>query len=82
MAPIIARWTAASASATDQASANPSSALTDQLAAFTAMAVPETMEHVLDHLHERWGGGAGYFLQHGQPAEAIDAWRTQLLEQR
>jgi hypothetical protein len=76
MAPIIARWTAANTSA-----GNPSSALAEQLAAFTAMAVPETMEHVLDHLHDRWGGGAGYFLENGQSVEAIAGWRAQLLEQ-
>jgi protein-tyrosine phosphatase len=71
MAPIIARWT----------TTNPSSGLTEQLAAFTAMAVPETMEHVLEHLHDRWGGGAGFFIAHGQSPEAIDLWRARLVEQ-
>ncbi len=71
MAPIIARWTAA----------NPTSGLTEQLAAFTAMAVPETMEHVLEHLHDRWGGGAGFFIEHGQPSAAIDLWRARLIGQ-
>jgi protein-tyrosine phosphatase len=69
MAPIIARWTAT----------NPSSGLTEQLAAFTAMAVPETMEHVLEHLHERWGGAAGFLVEHGQSADAVARWRAQLL---
>jgi protein-tyrosine phosphatase len=69
MAPIIARWTAA----------NPSFGLTEQLAAFTAMAVPESMEHVLDHLHGQCGGAAGYLLEHGQTAGAIEQWRDQLV---
>jgi protein-tyrosine phosphatase len=70
MAPIIARWNAQ----------GPSVGLTEQLAAFTAMAVPETMEHVLDELHSRWGGAAGYLEGHGQTASSIEAWRRQLIE--
>ena len=70
MAPIIARWT----------EANPSSGLTEQLAAFTAMAVPETMEQVLAHLHERWGGAGGYLMANGQSPEVIERWRAQLID--
>lgn len=69
MAPIIARWT----------TSNPSAGLTEQLAAFTAMAVPETMEHVLDELHARWGGAAGYLSGHGQTAASIEAWQDRLI---
>jgi protein tyrosine/serine phosphatase len=70
MGPIIERWLAD----------NPSGTMNEQLAAFTAMAVPETMEHVLDQLHERWGGAAGFFAAHGVPADEIDAWRERLLD--
>ncbi|MEO5899726.1 MAG: tyrosine-protein phosphatase, partial [Ilumatobacteraceae bacterium] len=70
LAPIIARWTAE----------NTSTGLTEQLAAFTAMAVPETMEHVLDELHSRWGGAAGYLVEHGQSVATVQAWQRQLIE--
>ncbi|MCU1504031.1 MAG: protein tyrosine/serine phosphatase [Ilumatobacteraceae bacterium] len=74
MAPIIARWTSA-----NETSANASSALTEQLAAFTAMAVPETMEHVLDHVHEQWDGAAGFFVANGVAPDSVDAWRQCLV---
>ena len=45
MAPIIERWM----------TTNPSSTMSEQIAAFTAMAPPETMAQVLDHLHAALG---------------------------
>ncbi len=70
MAPIIERWMVN----------NPSSGMSEQIAAFTATAAPETMDHVLDVLHERWDGAAAYLVANGQPAAAVDAWRQQLVE--
>ncbi len=66
MAPVIARWLDADSGST----------LNEQVAAFTAMAAPETMEQVLDVLHERWGGAAGFFEAHGMPAADIERWRS------
>lgn len=70
MAPIIERWLTERASET----------MNEQLAAFTAMAVPETMERVLDHLDERWGGAASYFAEHGVDPALLAAWRDRLLD--
>ncbi len=69
MAPIIERWT----------TTNPSSTMSEQIAAFTAMAPAETMAQVLDHLDERWGGAAGFLLAHGASADDVAAWRELLL---
>ena len=68
MAPIIERWMVERTSA----------GMTEQLAAFTASAAPETMEQLLDALHERWGGGAAYLEAAGQPAGLVASWREQL----
>ncbi len=70
LGPIMARWTAE----------NTSTGLTEQLAAFTAMAAPETMAHVLDELHSRWGGASGYLVEHGQSVATVEAWRRQFIE--
>ena len=70
MAPIIERWMVN----------NPSSGMSEQIAAFTATAAPETMDHVLTVLHDRWGGAAAYLVANGQPAAAADAWRQQFVE--
>ena len=70
MAPIIERWMVN----------NPSSGMSEQIAAFTATAAPETMDHVLTVLHERWGGAAAYLVANGQPAAAVDAWRERFVE--
>ena len=69
MAPVIARWLDADSGST----------LNEQVAAFTAMSAPATMEQVLDVLHDRWGGAAGFFEQHGIPAADIARWRDQLV---
>jgi protein-tyrosine phosphatase len=69
MAPIVARWL----------TNDPTGAMNEQLAAFTAMAVPETMERVLDQLHDRWGGAGGFFAAHGVAAADIEAWRDRLV---
>jgi hypothetical protein len=53
--------------------------MTEQIAAFTAMAPAETMVQVLEHLHGRWGGAAGFLTDHGVPADEITAWREQLV---
>jgi hypothetical protein len=53
--------------------------MTEQLAAFTASAAPETMAQLLDALHDRWGGGAAYLEATGQPAELVAAWRDRLV---
>ena len=70
MAPIIERWMLN----------NPSSGMSEQIAAFTATAAPETMDHVLTVLHERWGGAAAYFVANGEPASAVDAWRERFVD--
>jgi protein-tyrosine phosphatase len=69
MEPIIERWM----------TTNPSATMTEQLAAFTAMAPAETMAQVLDHLHTRWGGAAGFLRDHGVSDDELVAWREQLV---
>jgi protein tyrosine/serine phosphatase len=68
MAPIIERWMVERTSA----------GMTEQLAAFTASAAPETMAQFLDALHDRWGGAGGYLEAAGQPAALVASWRDQL----
>jgi protein-tyrosine phosphatase len=70
MAPIIERWL----------TNNPSSTMSEQIAAFTAMAPAETMAQVLDHLAERWGGAAGFLAAHGVPEAEVAAWRALLVD--
>jgi protein-tyrosine phosphatase len=70
MAPIIERWMVN----------NQSSGMSEQVAAFTATAAPETMDHVLTVMHERWGGAAAYLVANGQPAAAVHGWRQQFVE--
>jgi protein-tyrosine phosphatase len=70
MAPIIERWMVN----------NPSSGMSEQVAAFTATAAPETMDHLLTELHARWGGAAEYVVANGQPSVAVDAWREQFVD--
>jgi protein-tyrosine phosphatase len=65
IAPIIARWRDGESGAT----------LSEQLAAFTALSAPETMEQTLDHLHRRWGGGAAYLQANGAAPAGIARWR-------
>ena len=69
MAPIIERWM----------TNNPSSTMTEQLAAFTAMAPAETMVQVLDHLATRWGGAAGFLADHGVSDAEVATWREVLV---
>ena len=69
MAPIIERWT----------TNNPSTTMSEQIAAFTAMAPAATMAQVLDHLDERWDGAAGFLVAHGASADEVAAWRELLL---
>jgi protein tyrosine/serine phosphatase len=69
MAPIIERWMVNT----------PSSGMSEQVAAFTATAAPETMDHVLTVVHDRWGGAADYFVANGQPAADVDSWRQQFV---
>jgi protein-tyrosine phosphatase len=66
MAPIIERWVLN----------NPSTGMSEQLAAFTATAAPETMDQLLVELHERWGGGAAYLVANGQSPDAVETWRN------
>src|SRR4051794_11468276 len=68
MAPVIARWVD-----------DTGSTINEQVAAFTALAAPATMEQVVDVLHERWGGAAGFFAAHGVSAADLDRWRSMLL---
>jgi protein-tyrosine phosphatase len=70
MAPIIERWMVN----------NRSRGMSEQVAAFTATAAPETMDHLLTVLHERWGGAAAYLVANGQPAAAVDAWREMFVD--
>jgi protein-tyrosine phosphatase len=70
MAPIIERWMVA----------NTSTGMSEQLAAFTASAAPDTMAHLLTVLHQRWGGGGAYLVANGQAPAAVDAWRDLLVE--
>lgn len=70
MAPIIERWL----------TNNPSSTMSEQIAAFTAMAHSDTMAMVLDHLDTGWGGAAGYLEAQGIAAADITAWRDRLIE--
>lgn len=69
MAPVIARWV----------DADSGGQISEQVAAFSAAAAPATMEQVVDELHDRWGGAAGYFAQHGIPAADVERWRATLL---
>jgi protein tyrosine/serine phosphatase len=69
MAPIIERWM----------TNNRSSTMSEQLAAFTAMAPPETMVQVLDHLSARWGGAAGFLADHGVSDIQVATWREVLV---
>jgi len=41
---------------------------------------PETMLATLDHLHERYGGAAGYLRRHGLTEAHLDALVTRLVE--
>ena len=68
MAPVIARWVDDSGST-----------INEQVAAFSALAAPATMAQVLEVLHARWGGAAGFFAAHGVPAADLDRWREMLL---
>ena len=68
MGPVIARWVDDSGST-----------INEQVAAFSALAAPATMAQVLEVLHERWGGAAGFFAAHGVPAADLDRWREKLL---
>jgi protein tyrosine/serine phosphatase len=70
MGPIIDRWM----------TNNPSTGMTEQMAAFTASAPAETMDRLLEQLHARWGGGAAYLAANGQPRAAVDAWRQRLVD--
>lgn len=69
MAPVIARWVDADTGTT----------INEQVAAFSAMAAPATMEQVLDVLHDRWGGATGFFGGHGVDDVDLDRWRSMLL---
>jgi protein-tyrosine phosphatase len=69
MAPIIERWM----------TNNPSSTMSEQIAAFTAMAPAETMAQVLEHLATRWGGAAGFLGEHRVPAADVAMWREVLV---
>ncbi|MFT3855769.1 MAG: tyrosine-protein phosphatase [Ilumatobacteraceae bacterium] len=69
MAPVIARWMDAGVGTT----------IDEQVAAFSAMAAPATMEQVLDVLADRWGGAAGFFAAHGVGAADLDRWRSMLV---
>jgi len=51
-------------------------ALARQIPAFVFDATPQTMELFLDRLHERWGGGAGYFTANGVEPSVLDRWRA------
>jgi protein-tyrosine phosphatase len=68
MAPIIERWMINNASI----------GMSEQIAAFTASAAPETMEQLLTELHDRWGAGA-YLVANGQPESVVAAWRDLLV---
>ncbi len=70
MAPIIERWVEHHAS----------TGMSEQLAAFTANAAPETMDRLLEQLHARWGGGAAYLVAAGQSPDAVEAWRALLID--
>jgi protein tyrosine/serine phosphatase len=70
MGPIIERWVAT----------NASTGMSEQMAAFTASAPAETMARLLEELHARWGGAAGYLVAHGQPQSRVDAWRRLLVD--
>jgi len=69
MDPIIERWM----------TNNPSSTMSEQIAAFTAMAPADTMAQVLDHLQTRWGGAAGFLTQHGVSDAELATWRSLLV---
>jgi protein-tyrosine phosphatase len=69
MGPVIARWTDSGSGVL----------LNEQLAAFTGLAAPATMEQTLDHLHARWGGGAGYLVANGATDDDVAHWREMLL---
>jgi protein tyrosine/serine phosphatase len=69
MGPIIERWMTNNASST----------MSEQIAAFTAMAPAETMAQVLEHLDERWGGAAGFLAEHGVVDEQVASWRRRLV---
>lgn len=74
MEPIIARWLS------PERAPQRRRAMTEQLAAFTATSAPETMDLVLAHLDQRWGGGAEFLVHHGASPRRIEDWRRLLVD--
>ena len=38
------------------------------------------MEHFIDQVHERWGGGEGWFRHAGADPSTINRWRDLILD--